>query len=108
MNNPEQFEKLAQLISWQKGIDSMNVADLRKLIDSVWNLFNELRPTPTIMKKEEKKSFEDELKFLINKHSMDSESNTPDFVLTKHLIECLKLYNETIKAKNKFQTPSEL
>ena len=38
-------------------------------------------------------NFRNELEVLLNKHSMDNESNCPDFILADYLIDCLKSYN---------------
>jgi hypothetical protein len=40
-----------------------------------------------LTEKEEK--FRDELEELINRHSMENGSNTPDFVLAEYLVKCL-------------------
>lgn len=34
-----------------------------------------------------------ELTDLLNKHSKENESNTPDFILAKYLIGCLMAFN---------------
>lgn len=65
----------------------------------------------TTMKKEEERSssverpanvecvdqFQKELKELLNRHSMENDSNTPDFILATYLMNCLAAFNE---AKN--------
>lgn len=43
--------------------------------------------------------FEKELEHLINKHSLENESATPDFILAHHLRKCLEAFNETSKAR---------
>ncbi len=37
--------------------------------------------------------FEEELQHLINKHSMENGSNTPDFLLAEYLNNCLNNWN---------------
>ena len=37
-------------------------------------------------------SFLDELKTLINKHSRENASNTPDFILAMYIESCLKAF----------------
>jgi hypothetical protein len=44
-------------------------------------------------------NFEKELKNLINKHSIENESNTPDFILSKYLIGCLKAFTTTTQQR---------
>lgn len=47
-------------------------------------------------------NFEKELNSLINRHCMENESDTPDFLLAKYLIGCLDLYGKTVKARDKW------
>ena len=44
-------------------------------------------------------NFEKELEILINKHSMENDSNTPDYILAEYLNSCLKLFNNTLKRR---------
>jgi len=46
--------------------------------------------------------FEKELEMLINKHSKENESDTPDFILEQYLKVCLANYAEAIKARDKW------
>lgn len=39
------------------------------------------------------------LQRLLNKYSMEQESNTPDFILARYLNGCLNIYNETMKSR---------
>lgn len=41
------------------------------------------------------KSFKTELTELLNKHSKEKDSNTPDHILADYLISCLEIYNFT-------------
>jgi len=43
--------------------------------------------------------FEKELEQLINKYSMENDSNTPDFILAEYLSNCLKTFNTTIQRR---------
>ena len=36
---------------------------------------------------------------LLNKHSKENDSNTPDFILAKYLIECLTSFNKAVCAR---------
>jgi len=53
------------------------------------------------------KTFEEELTNLINRHSMENCSDTPDFLLAQYLMGCLHAYETTVVA-NKYwhSTPS--
>lgn len=46
--------------------------------------------------------FEKELADLINRHSLENGSNTPDFILAKYLRKCLETYNEIIGERDKW------
>lgn len=46
--------------------------------------------------------FQKELTELINRHSKESGSDTPDFILAQYLIWCLNAYNRTIQAREKW------
>jgi hypothetical protein len=52
-------------------------------------------------------SFRKELEHLINCHSMESGSDTPDFVLAQYLIDCLIAFDRAEKARESWygQTP---
>ena len=41
-------------------------------------------------------SFSEELQILLNKHSIENGSNTPDFILALYLTECLKAFDKTM------------
>lgn len=46
--------------------------------------------------------FQKELEKLINKHSKENGSNTPDFLLAEYLIGCLETYNKTVQQREKW------
>jgi hypothetical protein len=46
--------------------------------------------------------FKKELRKLINEKSKENESNTPDFILTTYLIDCLKTFNKAIVQRESF------
>jgi hypothetical protein len=45
------------------------------------------------------KGFTEELADLLNKHSMENESGTPDFILARHLAACLVAWNCSIQER---------
>lgn len=47
------------------------------------------------------KSFEEDLRALINKHSIVRDSNTPDFVLAAFLTGSLVNWNHAVNARKK-------
>lgn len=48
--------------------------------------------------------FEKELASLLNKHNMDTETNTPDFILARHIIRDLDTYRETTTEVKRWQS----
>lgn len=46
--------------------------------------------------------FREELEALINKHSMENGSNTPDFMLADYLMECLSAFDRVVNAREKW------
>lgn len=39
---------------------------------------------------------------ILNCNSAENDSDTPDYILADYLIECLKTYNRTIKAREEW------
>jgi len=53
---------------------------------------DEVKPGP-------ENDFRSELKQLINKHSMENSSNTPDHILADYLIRCIDNFTETTQSR---------
>jgi len=51
---------------------------------------------------ESPKTFEAELVGLINRHSIESTSNTPDFILAQYIIGCLGSFNGAVREREKW------
>jgi hypothetical protein len=47
-------------------------------------------------------SFKKELRDLLNKHSKENGSNTPDFILAKYLVGCLDTFNAALQEREKW------
>jgi len=47
-------------------------------------------------------TFEEELKDLINRRSMENISNTPDFILAGYLDQCLLAFNLAVNTRKNF------
>ena len=45
-------------------------------------------------------TFGQELTQLINKHSLENQSNIPDFILAKFMANCLDAFNLAMKERN--------
>ncbi len=52
-------------------------------------------------------TFERELSALINKHSMENKSDTPDFILTDYLMGCLDNYELATKRRQDWHRPEK-
>ena len=48
------------------------------------------------------KSFQKELEVLLNKHKMESGSNTPDFILAEYLCGCLASYSVAVNSRERW------
>lgn len=48
----------------------------------------------------QQETFQQELSSLINRHSLENGSNTPDFVLANFLQDTLKVYEKAVKARD--------
>lgn len=44
----------------------------------------------------------DELEALINKHCVENESDTPDFILANYIGRCLDNWNQTTRERDKW------
>lgn len=53
--------------------------------------------TPTV--------FEAELRDLINRHSLENSSDTPDYILAAYLERCLLNFNETLTERTRWYAP---
>ena len=50
--------------------------------------------------------FRKALEDLINCHSKENGSNTPDFILADYLTDCLDVFDKTIKRREKWYSKS--
>lgn len=49
-----------------------------------------------------KKSFEGELRALINRHSVENRSDTPDYVLASFMRKCLEAFEDGVRNRELF------
>lgn len=47
---------------------------------------------------------EEEFRQIINKHSIENVSNTPDFILAKYLMNCLKIFNDITNIRDDWKS----
>lgn len=57
---------------------------------------------------EERSTFVDELRALINRHSAENGSDTPDYILAEFLVGCLAAFDRTVRDRERWhgRTPS--
>lgn len=61
--------------------------------------------TPDVPQRASERSedFRRELEHLINRHSQESMGgNTPDFILAEYLNNCLRVFDQAVRARNKW------
>ena len=46
--------------------------------------------------------FTQELEHLLNRHSLENGSNTPDFLLATFMVQCLGAYNRTTRERDRW------
>lgn len=54
-----------------------------------------------------KASLEAEIREVINKHSAENGSNTPDFILAQHLVGCLNLFDMSVRQRDQWYKPTD-
>ena len=47
-----------------------------------------------------KQTFRREIETVINRHSKENGSNTPDFILAEYLTDCLKAFDKAVKYRD--------
>jgi hypothetical protein len=70
---------------------------LIELIDGDWFFIDPLSFGGVKMNK-----FERELVTLINRHCMENDSDTPDYMLAEYIVKCLEAFNQTVKRRERW------
>lgn len=52
-------------------------------------------------------NFTEELQQLINKHSLENHSDTPDFILAQYLVTCLEAFNQATSDRTHWYKPTQ-
>ena len=47
-------------------------------------------------------TFRQELTDLLNRHSMENNSNTPDFLLAEYIVDCLRAFDMAVSQRSKW------
>jgi hypothetical protein len=71
-------------------------------VDSSLSIFKSIDEDPI----EEEQTFEQDLAHVINKHSMENKSGTPDYILAQYLDGCLLLFDRTIRDRAEWRGES--
>lgn len=50
--------------------------------------------------------FRKELQDLINRHSMENGSDTPDFILARYLVNCLEVFDRAVMDRDQWYGPN--
>ena len=48
------------------------------------------------------KDLEKDLASLLNRHSLENKSGTPDYILARYLMGCLKTWDESVRARERW------
>lgn len=48
------------------------------------------------------KTLQKELATLLNRHCLENESNTPDFILAEYMMNCLTAFNRATRARGQW------
>lgn len=59
-------------------------------------------PHTTFNDPEKLTKFQEELRALLNRYSIENESNTPDYILATYVIDCLKALHGRIKERERW------
>jgi len=80
-------------------VESLNI-----LIDSLVTIREAASGDETLDPPVEKKpvSFQEQLEHLINSHSMENRSNTPDFILAEYMKTCLRAFEAASIARDQW------
>ena len=57
------------------------------------------------VRQDREKTFKEALCILINTHSRENGSDTPDFIIAEYLYNCLKNFDATMQARKKWYDP---
>lgn len=64
-----------------------------------------LEDQPQVNRVEPDQGFKKELESLINRHSMENGSGTPDFILANYLCDCLRAFDAAVGARKQWYMP---
>ena len=53
------------------------------------------------------KTFEEDLRGLLNTHSAENRSNTPDYILANYILTCLNAFDDAVNERAKWYKHDE-
>lgn len=68
------------------------------LLRGLWHKIKEGKP----MDKDKRAEFQTDLTALLNRHSLENGSDTPDFILADYLMGCLDAFNDSLHRREKW------
>ena len=74
-----------------KNVGELGFCDLEDAIDSVFGIENDCDPPQS-----PSPSFQKDLEALLNRHSEENGSGTPDWILAEYLVSCLKTFDQNV------------
>ena len=77
----------------QDVVEKMKIA-----FEAAWSPNHVCQDSPT---------FQDELSKLINKHSLEKHSHTPDFILSEFMASCLHVFNKAVSDRIHWYRPAD-
>lgn len=91
----------------QKNLTATEVEQRQKeWTENFWRLLEEQLTEPAlnkileIIERKKMSEFHKELEQLINKHSMENISDTPDFILADYMMGCLKNFDTSVRIRD--------
>lgn len=57
---------------------------------------------PIVIRAAQRSDFRKELEHLLNRHSMENDSNTPDFLLAEFLYGCLRAFDKAVSERDRW------
>lgn len=77
----------------------MDADELAAKVVEAMNLAEQPEPEPVL---EPELTMAEELRMVINKHSLENNSNTPDLVLMQFMLGCLASFNQATRDRDKW------
>jgi hypothetical protein len=101
VKTPQGARFLVPVELWnQADPDGAQMVDPAQRMENVVRSFGPSLPGPEKMEK--RATFMEELRALINRHSAENGSDTPDFLLAAYLYDCLVAFDRTVRDRERW------